>query len=268
MTFGVSAIASMTSSVKAAGCGLVKRIRSRPSISPRRAEQLAERLTVAEFDAVRVDVLAEQSDLDRAVLDEQADLVENVAGTTVLLLAAQARHDAERARVVAADGDRHPAAVRRVATVGSVDGKTSSDSRISSSASPLWRARSSSPGSDPMLCVPNTTSTQGGALSSTACLSICARQPPTAICMPACLSLRLFRWPSVPYSLPAALSRTAQVLMMTMSASSSAPGTDVARALQRSREPLGVVHVHLAAEGAHLVGARTPGSSSAAAEAR
>ena len=34
MTFGVSAIASMTSSVNAAGCGLVKRTRSRPSISP------------------------------------------------------------------------------------------------------------------------------------------------------------------------------------------------------------------------------------------
>ena len=31
---GVSAIASMTSSVNAAGCGLVKRMRSRPSISP------------------------------------------------------------------------------------------------------------------------------------------------------------------------------------------------------------------------------------------
>ncbi len=34
MTAGVSAIASMTSSVKAAGCGLVKRMRSSPSISP------------------------------------------------------------------------------------------------------------------------------------------------------------------------------------------------------------------------------------------
>jgi hypothetical protein len=34
MTLGVSAIASMTSSVKAAGCGLVNRTRSRPSIAP------------------------------------------------------------------------------------------------------------------------------------------------------------------------------------------------------------------------------------------
>jgi hypothetical protein len=36
-----------------------------------------------------------------------------------------------------------------------------------------------------MLWVPKTTSTQG-ALSSTASLSICAMQPPTAICMPSC----------------------------------------------------------------------------------
>ncbi len=34
MTLGVAAIASMTSVVKAAGWGLVKRTRSRPSMSP------------------------------------------------------------------------------------------------------------------------------------------------------------------------------------------------------------------------------------------
>ncbi len=34
ITAGVSAIASITSSVKAAGCGLVKRMRSRPSMAP------------------------------------------------------------------------------------------------------------------------------------------------------------------------------------------------------------------------------------------
>ena len=33
-TFGVSAIASMTSEVNAAGCGEVKRTRSRPSMAP------------------------------------------------------------------------------------------------------------------------------------------------------------------------------------------------------------------------------------------
>ena len=45
--------------------------------------------------------------------------------------------------------------------VGSVDGNTSSDSRISTCASSCTRARSSSAGSEPMLWVPNTTSTHG-----------------------------------------------------------------------------------------------------------
>jgi hypothetical protein len=72
--------------------------------------------------------------------------------------------------------------------VGSVDGNTSSDSRISISALPLCRARSRSAGSEPMLCVPKTTSTHGAFWRMTF-LSFCARQPPTAICIPSCLRL-------------------------------------------------------------------------------
>jgi hypothetical protein len=48
---------------------------------------------------------------------------------------------------------------------GSVDGNASSDSRISTWASALCRARSSRTGSAPMLCVPNTTSTHGALLT-------------------------------------------------------------------------------------------------------
>ncbi len=81
--------------------------------------------------------------------------------------------------------------------LGSVDGNTSSDSRISSCASPLCRARSSSAGSEPMLWVPNTTSTQG-ARSRMTDLSFWARQPPTAIWNPSRSRLRLARCPSVP----------------------------------------------------------------------
>ena len=39
-TFGVSAIAAITSSVKSFGCGLVKRTRSSPSISPQARSSL------------------------------------------------------------------------------------------------------------------------------------------------------------------------------------------------------------------------------------
>ncbi len=41
ITLWVSAIASMTSSVNAAGCGLVNRTRSRPSIPPQARSSLA-----------------------------------------------------------------------------------------------------------------------------------------------------------------------------------------------------------------------------------
>ena len=63
ITLGVSAIASMTSSVNSAGCGEVKRTRSSPSIVAAGAQQLGEGLAVAELHAVGVDVLAQQGDL-------------------------------------------------------------------------------------------------------------------------------------------------------------------------------------------------------------
>ena len=66
--------------------------------------------------------------------------------------------------------------------VGSVDGKTSSASRISTWLSRSIAARSSSTGSEPMLWVPKTTSTYG-ARSVMVARSFWARQPPTAICM-------------------------------------------------------------------------------------
>src|ERR1700743_2918277 len=78
--------------------------------------------------------------------------------------------------------------------VGSVDGKTSRDSRISSCASPLWRARSRSVGRAPMVWGLNTTSTHG-AFSRMTDLSFWARQPPTAICIPSCSRLIEARMP-------------------------------------------------------------------------
>ena len=81
--------------------------------------------------------------------------------------------------------------------VGSVEGNTSSDSRISTCASSATRARSSSTGSEPMLWVPKTTSTHG-ARRVISPRSFCARQPPTAICMPGCAAFTGARWPRLP----------------------------------------------------------------------
>ena len=116
-TLGVSAIAAITSLVKSFGCGLVNRTRSSPSFPQRSAgpQQLAERVPVAELHPVRVDVLAEQGDLEDALGDQGLDLGQDVARAAVLLLAAQRRHDAEGAGVVAAHGDGDPAGVGRLA---------------------------------------------------------------------------------------------------------------------------------------------------------
>ena len=105
--------------------------------------------------------------------------------------------------------------------VGSVDGNRSSDSAISTCASSRTRARSSSAGSEPMLCVPNTTSTHG-ARRRISPRSFCARQPPTAICMPGLDVLTGSSWPRLPYRRLSAFSRTAHVLNTTTSGTASA----------------------------------------------
>ena len=68
-----------------------------------------------EVAAVAVDVLAEQRDLGDAVGGERLDLVDDVVERAADLHAAHGGHDAERAAVVAADLDRHPRVVRRLA---------------------------------------------------------------------------------------------------------------------------------------------------------
>ena len=83
-----------------------------------RAQQVRELgppLPRAEVAAVRVDVLAEQRDLAHAVGGELLDLADDVAHPAADLAAADGGHDAERARVVAADLDRHPGRVRVLA---------------------------------------------------------------------------------------------------------------------------------------------------------
>ena len=85
--------------------------------APARAQQRRECAAITrdrgigERDAVGVDVLAEQRDLEDALIDQRLHLGQDVAGPAVDLLAAQRRHDAERAGVVAADRDRNPCGV-------------------------------------------------------------------------------------------------------------------------------------------------------------
>ena len=73
-----------------------------------RTQKFAECLTVSKLDPVGIDVLAEKCHFDRTVIHDRLDLCEDVARSTILLLAAQRGHDTERAGVVAPDRDRHP----------------------------------------------------------------------------------------------------------------------------------------------------------------
>ena len=122
-TVGVSAIASITSGVKSCGCGLVNRTRRIPSTAPTsrsssREQRRGRRSGHRDVAAVRVHVLAEQRDLDDAASRETLDLGEDVADRARPLGPADQRHDAERAGVVAARGDRDPGAERVVARRG------------------------------------------------------------------------------------------------------------------------------------------------------
>ena len=80
MTFGVSAMARMTSSVKAAGWGLVNRTPLETLDLATGLQQLAEGEAVAELDAVGVDVLPQQRDLHDALSHERLNLGEDLAG--------------------------------------------------------------------------------------------------------------------------------------------------------------------------------------------
>jgi hypothetical protein len=68
----------------------------------------------AEVTSIGVDVLAEHGDLAHAVGRERGDLRDDVAQPAAHLAAPHLRDDAEGARVVAADLDRHPRGVRRL----------------------------------------------------------------------------------------------------------------------------------------------------------
>ena len=109
------------------GCGEVKRTRRIPSTAPAARSRSANSgrtrapgVTAAprrqlEVAAVAVDVLTEQRDLGDPAGGERLDLGDDLGERARDLDATHGRHDAERAVVVAADLDRHPRVVRRLA---------------------------------------------------------------------------------------------------------------------------------------------------------
>ena len=115
-TFGVSAIAAITSSVKSRGCGLVKRTRSRPSISSAGTQQTCRTRTGRRRSARR----SSRSGPSRVTSTTPASTSASISASTSpgrRSVSAPRRLGTmqKRAGVVAADRDRHPRRVRRLA---------------------------------------------------------------------------------------------------------------------------------------------------------
>ena len=182
-TDGHSAIAAIVSGRRSFGCGDVNRTRLEAVDRVERAQQIGElrrycpaprsrpyELTFWPSSVISTD----------AVGDELLDLVHDVTHAAADLGAAHDGHDAEGARVVAADLDGDPRGVRDVTSRGQrrrirlVLLEDLDDRALGA------RPARADAGACARLWVPNTTSTWP-ARSTISSRSFCARHPPTAI---------------------------------------------------------------------------------------
>ena len=124
-TSGVPAIASIVSGRRSLGCGLVKRTRPIPGMAPTARQQRREQgAAPRDVAAVGVDVLAQQRHLGHPPLGQQPHLGDDVVHRAAHLRTAHRRHDAERTGVVAARLDVHPR------HVGQLTDRTGSEQRV------------------------------------------------------------------------------------------------------------------------------------------
>ena len=67
-----------------------------------KGEAISWQIWIGEIDAIGIYVLAEQGDFGYALVHQGFDFGQNVTGPTVFFLAAQGRHNAKSASVIAA----------------------------------------------------------------------------------------------------------------------------------------------------------------------
>ena len=82
-----------------------------------RPQQLGECTSITELNTVGIDILAQQSNFDCPISNKCFDFGQNLPGASVLLLAPKRWDYAESAGVIAANGNRNPAA-KRALTLG------------------------------------------------------------------------------------------------------------------------------------------------------
>ncbi len=174
-----------------------------PSTASIGAQQIGELRAVlpgTEIAAVGVHVLAEQGDLDHTVAGELFDLVHDVAHAAADFFAPHRRHDAERARVVAADLDRDPRRSGRPHAGPAAPTDTRRALRGSRPADPRRvpgpGARARWPG-----CACRTRHRRAARAPARDSRSFWARQPPTAICRSGRRFLQLLEPAEVPVEL-------------------------------------------------------------------
>ena len=161
ITLGVSAIAAITSSVKSFGCGEVNRTRSSPSIC-RTARSSAAKACRSPNSTPYALTFWPSSVTSWTPSATSAEISARMSPGRRSVSRPRSAGTMQKVQVLLQPTliETH-AAYAESRRVGRLEGKVCSASLISTCASCSTRARSSSTGSEPMLCVPNTTSTQG-----------------------------------------------------------------------------------------------------------
>ena len=195
ITLGVSAMASMTSSVKAAGCGLVKRTRSRPSICP----QARSSLPKASGRRIRRRRSSRSGPAGSLRWRRRRPAPGSRrgsprAGGRVPCRAATGTMQNVQVLLQPTEIDTQPAYTES-RLVGRVEGKTSRDSRISSCGLVVVRGRAPAGPAGSRCCGCRRPRRPRGPCFRMVSRSFWARQPPTAICMSGRFS---FTWASMP----------------------------------------------------------------------
>ena len=251
-TAGVSAIAAITSSVKSRGCGEVKRTRSSPSTAPAARSSAPNAYRSPNSRPYELTFCPSSVTSSTPCSTSARTSASTSPGAPVPLLAAQRRDDAEGAGVVAADRDRHPGRVRRVAP-GRQHGReglqrlADLDLRLLLDPRPLQQRRQRA----------DVVGAEDDVHPGRA-----ARDLAAVLLRQAAADRDLHARPGVLHR--AEVAEVAVELVVRVlpdragvehddvrgGAGGRAP---VARVLQQAGQPLGVVHVHLAAVGADLV---------------
>ena len=218
------------------------------------SQQLAERQLVAELHAIGIDILTQQGDLDDSLLHQRLHLREDLTGATILLGAAQRGHNAESAGVVASDADRDPRRIRRFPPGRQVRGKLHQrlgdlHLRLLLDASTLKQDRQRAE----VVRAEHHIHPRG--LADDLALVLLRQAPSYRDLHARVLLLHRHQVRQISVQLVVGVLAHGTGIEDQHIRIRACRGPDITGTLEQPRQALGVVHIHLAAIGAHLIGA-------------